>query len=87
MLQQSEILMLQGSFQAEHAKGLIMKLIKDKIQVELKSIGGEKFGDDYLEYDEQRRIAVEEELGKALDKIGDKKVNLHAIIVVEPVMD
>lgn len=79
--------MLQGSFQTEHAKGLILKLIKDKIQVELRSIRGEGNQSDYLQYDEQRRFAVGEELKKALDKIGNKRVNLHAIIVVEPLLD
>ena len=40
MVQQSEIVMIQGCFQSEHAKGLIMNLIKDKIQIELKSFKG-----------------------------------------------
>ncbi len=87
MPEQSEIVMIQGCFQSEHAKGLIMNLIKDKIQVELKSFKGNSMTEDYLQYDEERRIIVEEELSKALDKIGDKRVNLHAIIVVEPLLD
>ncbi|PQJ08979.1 hypothetical protein CJD36_021455 [Flavipsychrobacter stenotrophus] len=87
MVQQSEIVMIQGCFQSEHAKGLIMNLIKDKIQIELKSFKGDTISEDYLQYDEERRTIVEEELKKALDKIGDKRVNLHAIIVVEPLLD
>jgi len=87
MSQQSEIVMIQGSFQAEHAKGFIMNLIKDKIQIELKSFKGNSIDEDYLQYDEKRRIIVGEELGKALDKIGDNRVNLHAIIVVEPMLE
>ncbi len=79
--------MLQGCFDAEHAKGLILKLIKDKIQVELRSIKGNGITEDYLQYDEERRNTVEEELKKALDKISLTRVNLHAIILVEPVQD
>ncbi len=87
MTQQNEIVMIQGSFQSEHAKGLIMNLIKDKIQIELKSFKGSTITEDYLQYDEERRVTVAAELKKALDKIGDKIVNLHAIIVVEPLLD
>ena len=87
MVQQSEIVMIQGCFQSQHAKGLILNLIKDKIQVELRSFKGNNIHEDYLGYDEERRIMVGEELEKALDKIGDKRVNLHAIIVVEPLLD
>ncbi len=87
MVQQSDIVMIQGCFQSEHAKGLIMNLIKDKIQVELRSFKGNSIEEDYLEYDEERRNIVGEELNKALDKIGNKRVNLHAIFVVEPVVD
>lgn len=83
-MQQNEVVMLQGSFSAEHARGLILNMIKEKMDFKITSINRRDTGKKYIQYIEDRQITVMEELQKALEKIGDKRVNLNAIILVEP---
>ncbi len=83
-MQQNEVVLFQGSFSAEHVRGLILNLIKDKMDFRVTSITKRDTGKKYIQYIKDQRITVLEELQKALAKIGDRKVNVHAVIMLEP---